>query len=92
MTTLNHYPSPSSAPAATDLFRSALALLQQIVEALPPDRAAKLDAAVAAGSRIEARLTLPVGRALPDLMFVLALPDGELIELATVNIEPRAHH
>lgn len=83
---------PNEAQDSTALFRAAMRMLGQLLDELPADKRAQLIGATEAGATVHMRLVLPVGHALPDAAFDLLLPDGQRIELATVNVEPMRHH
>jgi len=69
-----------------------MGLLGQLVEEMLPEKRMQLAVAIEGGATVHMRLVLPVGHALPDVAFDLLLPDGQRIELAMVNVEPRRHH
>lgn len=83
---------PNEAQHASALFTAALGMLDQLVSELPAQKRAQLASAIEGGATVHMRLVLPVGHALPDAAFDLLLPDGQRIELATVNVEPMRHH
>ena len=78
--------SAKATAASTATFTAAAALLEVVVNDMPPDRQIKLASAIESGARIGARLVLPIGCGVPDVAFDLMLPSGEVIELASVNV------
>ncbi|RVT86248.1 hypothetical protein [Inhella crocodyli] len=83
---------PNETQDSTALFRAAMRMLEQLVSELPAQKHKQLASAIEGGATVHMRLVLPVGHALPDAAFDLLLPDGQRIELATVNVEPMRHH
>lgn len=80
---MSHEANPD---AVSEMFQGAAALLGQLVSEMPPDKQRQLAVAVAGGARIEAQLTMALEGRAPAAAFYLALPDGERVRLATIDV------